>query len=375
MKTPSHFLKALFIFAMLLLGAGCNVAADGSPTPTAEVIQRQTATATPSAEPVMEPSNTSTQTPTVVAPRSTVVVVTPSNTPQPQPTPSPSPTQTLGPWEYTIQPGDTLLAIIGRAPYNYTNQDVMDAIVALNPNMFSRDVLPPVGETILIPRPTATSTPAAVSSNDAGVQTLQMRPNADLPPWSVIGQHSVSSGENVASIINRYNMTMEQFSWINAAVEFIGCNFELPTGGANCNPLIREGQTVNVLYPTPTMTRTPTPSGQETPTATPTHGAAVIITPPDGSVTSGPVTLAWVSVGRLQPDEVYIVQVTDQTAGIVVTEVTRSTNLRLDDSLIPTDGQPHQIEWSITIGRQVSDGTVVPIASGLSVNRFVWQSA
>ena len=330
---------------------------------------------------------------------------TPSVTPVPSDTPLPSPTP--GPWEYVIQPNDTLLFIIQQPPFNYSigDQAVIDAIVRMNDNIVSADFLPPVGETILIPRPTEaplpanvpTADPAQVSQitatgpnvtvdpegvfivppDDPNITMPPMRPNKGLPAGSYLGCHIVRENETVAGIIEQYaGLRIDIFSRLNADLNYSGCDFDIPSGGPLCNPVIRADTCVNVVLPTPTPTPSPTPSGSETPTPTATYIAPRIISPLNGSTVSGGVlTLSWVSSGVLNENETYLIQITDETTGETHNFTTRSTLYRLPSSLIPTDGQTHTFHWTLSVAYRNPDGLYVPVGGG--TNRtltFQWQS-
>ena len=90
-------------------------------------------------------------------------------------------------------------------------------------------------------------------------------------------------GQTIVDIAVTYNTTLEVLAVLNADISFAGCNFEIQSGGPNCNPILQVGQVVLVPAPTPTPTLSPTPSGNETPTPTPTYAAPVVISPPQGA--------------------------------------------------------------------------------------------
>ena len=101
----------------------------------------------------------------------------------------------------------------------------------------------------------------------------------------------------------------------------------------------------------------------------------LIISPPqDANVPAGVFRLEWVSVGVLQPDEVYLVQVSDTTSGQVFNDITRSTSLLLPDSLVPTDGQTHIIDWTVTVAKPNESGIYRVISGPPGMNRFNWMS-
>ena len=161
---------------------------------------------------------------------------------------------------------------------------------------------------------------------------------------------------------------------LNSDVSFAGCNFEVQSGGPNCNPLLQVGQVVFVPAATPTPTLSPTPSGSETPTATPTYAAPMVISPPQGAtVPPGIFRLEWVSAGVLRSEEVYLVQITDTVTGQVFNDVTRSTSLLLPESMIPADGQTHIVNWTVTVAKPSPDGIYQVISGAPEVYRFNWQ--
>jgi LysM repeat protein len=286
------------------------------------------------------------------------------------PTETPTPTPTLGPYEYTIQPGDQLIAIV--RDFGYRTLDILDDVVALN-DMVSADILPPPGTVLLIPRQTATPVPLGVE------QTVQARAtigvNAEGLPDYPVDCHTVRAGETMIGIALDYNMTLEQLDILNPDIPFFGCDFDEVGGGPGCNPPIVENQCVYVFLPTPTPTLSPTPSGSETPTATPTYVAPIVSYPAEGAlVPAGLLRLQWVSVGVLRQGEVYLIQVTDTTTGLVYpSQVSQQTSLLLPAEMIPTDGQTHVFQWSVSVAKPNEQGAY-RIFSGTTTRTFQWQS-
>jgi hypothetical protein len=396
------------LFATLLMTTACNF--NNEPlTPTIEGFTEEPIEPLPDQTEDLLPTATLTPSPsseaTEVADVALEATSTPSETPIPSETPVPSPTP--GPWEYVIQPNDTLLFIIRQPPFNYDigDQAIIDAIVRLNDNIVSADFLPPPGETILIPRPTSAPLPANVPTADPeqvsqvtadgpnividheGVVIVQpdqpnvtmppMRENKGLPAGSYVGCHMVRENETVAGIIEQYaGLRIDIFSRLNADLNYSGCDFDIPSGGPLCNPVIRANTCVNVVLPTPTPTPSPTPSGSETPTPTATFVAPRVIAPIDNSTVSGGVlTLSWVSSGVLDENETYLIQITDQTSGKTNNFTTRSTSYRLPSSLIPTDGQTHTFNWNVSVAYRNPDGLYVPVGGGTNrTMTFQWQS-
>ena len=87
----------------------------------------------------------------------------------------------------------------------------------------------------------------------------------------------------------------------------------------------------------------------------------------------GPLRLQWVSVGLLQPDEFYVVSLTDQTTGALFNDSTRDTFLQVPLEYVPTDGQAHHIVWSVTVELRQPDGLLVPVGGQSIDAEFIWE--
>ena len=358
-------LTILLICAAL---TGCNFSPsqEGGVSPTVERIEiTNFASVTPSLTATLEATESSLAVETATA----TFTVGP-------PTLPPLPTETLGPYEHTIRQGETLGAIIQF--YNYRDFSVIDEIVRINENIPNADRLPGEGAVILIPRQTATPTPEDFTPAPdvfVGAGVAPTSPATGLNVDAPIIQHTVIEGQTIVDIAVQYFTTLEVLAVLNPDISFDGCNFEIPSGGPNCGPLLSVGQLVLVPAPTPTPTLSPTPSGNETSTPTPTYAAPVVISPPQGaSVPGGVFRLEWVSVGVLQSDEVYLVQITDAATGQVFNNITRSTAMQLPVSMIPTDGQSHQINWTVTVARPNPDGVYQVTSGAPEIRTFNWLS-
>jgi hypothetical protein len=188
-------------------------------------------------------------------------------------------------------------------------------------------------------------------------------------------QHSVLEGQTVVDIASEYATTLEVLAQLNPEISFAGCNFNIPSGGENCSPLISIGQLINVPAPTPTPTLSPTPSGSETATPTPTFAAPRVVWPPqDSNVPPSAFRLEWVSVGVLLPSQVYLVQVEDMNAEAKTPFVTRETSYTLPESLIPTDGQAHTFQWTVAVAEPNEQGVYRVVGGESPIRRFTWQS-
>ncbi len=363
-------LRLIGLVCVGLLMVGCSSASQGGVTPTVEAIvatSTEIPTITLRASPslVQEPIQqidvgTSTPTETAAPPTETF-------------TPSPTP----GPYEYTIKANDTLFYIVGQ--FGYTDLStapghIIDQVVRLNDTVQSADLLPGPGTVILVPRQTATPLPENTETAVAIEATAASGPN--IPTPSSIMQIVIQEGDTLVSIAQNYNLTLPQIVILNPQLEISTCNFEIPSGGEGCNIPIKIGDILNLPAPTPTPTLSPTPSGNETATPTATFVAPVVIFPPDGAAAgAGVFSLQWVGVGLLEPDEVYLIQVTDLTANkIVLQAVTRNTSYPLTDSLIPTDGQTHSFSWMVYVAKPNADKVYGRVGGAPPEHLFTWAS-
>ncbi len=354
-----------------LLMVGCSSAPQAGVTPTVEAIvatstELPTLTLTASPTQIQEPVQqiaVSTSTPTATA-------APPSETYTPSPTP--------GPYEYTIQANDTLGFIIAQFGYKDLSTapgHIIDQVVRLNDTIQSADVLPGPGTVILIPRQTATPLPENTETAVAIEATAANVPN--IPTASSVSDYIVQSGDTIVGIAQNYNTTLGILFALNPDLPGIfSCNPEIPSGGPDCNVTLKLGEAIKVPAPTPTPTLSPTPSGSETATPTATFVAPVVIFPPEGaSAGAGVFSLQWVGVGVLNPDEAYLIELTDVTANkIVLQAVTRNTSYPLPDSLIPTDGQTHSFSWMVYVAKPNADRVYGRVGGAPPTHTFSWAS-
>lgn len=359
------------IIAVIL--TACNFSTNDA-TPTAEGIVEEPINPLPEVSNTVEP--TASWTPSA-SPTAPLAVVTSTAMPTEIPTDTPVPTETPGPWEYVIQPGDSLGGIIQKSPHNYQyDQAVIDAVVRINTNISNADVLPPPGTTILIPRPTPVTIITGVDEQGNPITSEQTPSTRDrVSVDGPIGCHTVREGDTAVGIVEDYGgMTLEIMSQLNSDMNFSGCNFEEPSGGVSCSINLQIGQCVNVLLPTPTPTLSPTPSGNETPTLTPTYRAPSLISPPSGvTYTGSTLTLHWDSIGVLESNEYYLVQVTNTETEITWNGITRNTSLRVSESVRPPVGETQQINWRVTVAEQNDQGAYQTIGDPGTVETFNWQ--
>lgn len=368
----------MFAIALLLLSA-CNMNNPNIvPTPTVQSIVTAIPTTIPMATslPISDTPIVPIET-AIPTEQPQISTATMTNTPQP-PTQTSIPTATFGPFEYVIQPDDTLMYIIQLPQHGYDYElDVAQEVVDLNENMTSIDFLPPVGNTILVPRPTSTATPIGAEAT----QTIQAVIGVDnstgalLASGSSVGCYEVEEDDSLVSIASDYNTTLEILSQLNSDLNWFGCDFQLPSGGPECNPTIQIAQCINVPQPTPIPTYTPTPSGNETPTPTPTYLAPRMLYPVNGVVVPpGRFDLQWVGVTGLTADDEYLVEMTDVTSGQKLLQVTESTSFTMLDTFVPTDGQAHTIQWRVSVARQNESGVYGYVGGTGDWRVFEWMS-
>jgi len=346
----------------LLLLAGCNFA-------------RLEPAASPPPPAATRPPDAAVPAALTLAPSPVVLSALATATPRlPRPTVAPSPTR--GPWQHVIQQGETLGYIIQR--YGYRSFDVIDEIVRMNENVTGANLLPGAGSVILIPRPSATPVPAGFTPLPVPPSLLERvaptSPATGLNYDAVINAHEVLAGQTVVDLVVQHNTTLEIISILSPEISFAGCNFGVASGGPNCNPLLAVGQTVRVPAPTPTPTLSPVFTGLETATATPTWMPPRVISPPQqANIPATAFRLQWLSVGILGPDEVYLVQLRDER-DTVHNFVTRETSLLLPEALVPQDGGPREMRWTVSVARADAAG-VYQIISGYPQPRsFRWSS-
>lgn len=379
-----HLIASLTIVVLLITGCNFGVQEVVTPTPNAPVEETIIPTAdmtnTPAPTATSAPTTTPTITPTLEptwTPEPTLAIPTAT----PPPTETPAPTEVLGPWEHLVQQNEQLISII--QIYGYRTMDVIPLIVSMNDNMFNADFLP-VGEVILIPRPTAAasveqeampeSTAVQSTGGQAGVPTIETRSNYYIPSGYQLHPYQVQGGDTVIGIVGRTpGLTLALFNQYNKAISFAGCNFELPGGSANCNPFLVEGMWVNILTPEPPPTATPTFIGNETATPTPTVIAPPMVSPPNGGLASGSVRLSWLSIGILQDQQLYVVTVRNLTTGSIWIDGTLRPNILLPSELMPPAGEEHTIEWSVTVGMRSETGDFYHTGGQGAPSHFTWR--
>lgn len=363
------FLLAAGLLAGAALLSGCELSQNiplPQNTPTQEE-QAQTPTVGQTSTPEASLTATATLSP---------VPQLESATPAP-PTETPTITPTFNPYAtYVIQPSDTMYYILQQPPFSYDSDSwnaIINEILTLNPFMRSADRLPGPGSSIIIPLPSLTPMPEGFTLTQAA------EPNAtqvrDPLANAQIIQVAVEEGQTIIGIAQRNSTTLPIIATLNPQISFFGCDFSNPSGGPGCNVSLSVGDVVNVPALTPTPTLSPTISGSETPTPTPTFSAPSLAFPPQDASAPGRIfSLQWISAGVLNQGEVYLIEIEDQTTSTQHVDVTTGTSYQLPESLVPTDGQVHNMRWRISVAARNEQGVYRYIGATGEWRTFRWQS-
>jgi LysM repeat protein len=273
---------------------------------------------------------------------------TPTPTQPPTATTTPSATLTLTPEAsatpivHVVKSGETIIYI---ASYYGTSSD---AIMKANGLDEAGARMLHIGQELVIP-----------STGPVGGP----QPEGNAKPPQVI--HEVASGETLSSIADKYDTSVESI---------------LAANKLSSPDLIYQGQELVVPLMPPTATPTPTPTSTLTPTPGPPFPAPALLSPADNAVFNGPdaaIVLDWASVGILNDDQVYLVEVETPIGKTPLTYTTQGTSWRLSADLWPS-GQQQTLKWRVTVvGREDTSSEEQPVWRPLSPpaewRRFVWQ--
>jgi LysM repeat protein len=273
------------------------------------------------------------------------------------PTATPAPTFTpIPPVEYTVQSGDTCGGIALRFGVP------LSELAALN-NLDADRCLIRIGEKLVIPVPTPTPGPTETLPPGVTPSPVAAGPTATLPPQIV---YVVKGGDTCIEIAQRFNISLGQLIAQN--------NLD-----ANC--LIRMNQVLTITFATPTPAVSPTPFVLQTPTPRTGYDAPIVMLPQDGAQISGTqeiVTLQWLTVGLLRPDEWYVVQVQPSDAVTVPIFETKATSLKLTQDILG-DRTEREIFWWVQVKRltgvepATGQRTYTELGPPSAARSFVWR--
>ncbi len=285
-------------------------------------------------------------TPVPSATETPTITVTPTDTLIPTETPTLTPEP---PYEYVVQLNDTCYSIAAFF-------DVSANIIILENNLSTNCTDLRVGQTIYVPRPTATPPPPP---------TATLEPAEATRAACQTVEYTVQANDTLSSIAVNYNVPMEAIkSW---------------NGLSTDNVYLDQPLTI------PLCMRAATAGPSPTPTAPPPYPAPSLLLPADGapfSLADISVTLQWASVGTLRDNERYQVTVEDVTAGTGrrLVDYANDTKFIVPVTFRPQDSLPHVMRWWVVTVRQTgTDDQGDPIwsvAGTASTPRvFTWTGA
>src|SRR5450432_52866 len=343
----------------LVLFTGCQSANPAGPTP----IPSPSITAT-----LPEPDQTGTPE-TLLHPVVTATFLAPTAGPVVQ---LPSVTPTPGPFCSAAKKGDTVLSLVSKA--GYASLDVLPAFRELNKMCPTCNDIQE-GKTYCVPQKTPTPTAQGYDLT----QTARAKELPTLmaqPQIAAIATYIVVQDDNIISIQLKTNASLHEICALNdpSPINCGGCQVDKPINQQGCHPTVHIGDVIRIPGPTPTPTITPTLTGSETMTSTPVYAGPKLVSPANADTTAGAVQLVWLPSGILQPDELYLVVITDSTLGKTWEYEATATSYRLPASMIPSDGRPHTMNWQVAAASKAADGSYIKVGKDSLIYTFSWQS-
>ncbi len=299
------------------------------------------------------PTVTYTPTMTPIPTETPPATETPTITPTPLPTDTPRP-----PRFHSVQSGESFFSI------SFIYRVTADSIVAENGLTLDSSIF--AGQDIVIPWPSAT--PPLES------MVLQINEDNVIADVTDCQLYALESGDSVYGLAGKFNVPAEAIVAVNRmtdeSIQF------LQPGDVFCIPRIVYSDTLPPTPgPTPTMTPTGFPAG---PTLLyPTNGTAV---DPENPA----VTLQWVAVKDLEPDEYYMVEIldTDVLDALPLRGFTRDNSFKIpgDWRLALFEPETHEFRWRVSIvkktGERMDGGFIYTYGGRSSADAvFSWLSA
>ena len=269
-----------------------------------------------------------------------------------------TPTATPTPVIYTVVRGDTVEKIA--AAFGITARDLMSA------NGLSSDLIQ-VDQKLTIPT-------GPVELGPAGKPLPTVTPTPKNAIYLVV----VRAGDTIDLIAKRLGSSVEAVVRANDKLE-------------SADTIIRPGD--QLIVPVGTVTGTLSlqfaepPTATPVPTPTPTPGprwpAPFLLSPQDEQTfTGGSVLLQWLTVGTLDPNEVYFVRVVpDAPTQEQLAEVTTGTSLRVSEEWLQRlSRRTNRFTWSVQVARDVRSlgsgqtATFVAVSPSSPLRSFVWEA-
>jgi LysM repeat protein len=266
---------------------------------------------------------------------------TPTQTPYVPATSTPVPQQ-----KYTVVAGDTCGDIAKALGVSYSE---FMSINQLNDARCSRLQ---IGDELIIPGGTNATAATATPAGDAA-------------PAAAGDTYIVKQGDSCSAIAAQFKISIDDIIRLN------------PNLNLNQQCLIQVGDTLNVSEASASTAPLATPYLLLAPTPRAAYPPPVLLTPlDDARIDSPSAILEWLSVGILQPNEIYVVQI--QPAGAITVPIfeTRGTFLRIDDSLMG-DQVELAFAWWVQVRQRIGDQNGIPIYRDVgppsSARRFIWR--
>ncbi len=357
-KHASPFAKLLLTLILIVL-VGCQ--ANVPPVPTVIPTASQTTTITPSAtlSVSLTPSATF---------RSIVSATAPAPVVSGPIAEGPTVAPTQGSYCYTAKAGDTLVSLIAKS--GYADLSVLAETRKLNGMCTTCNDIQ-VGQQYCVPHQTATPTPQGYDAT----RTKQAEEGVGQTKVLAVATYVIVKDDNLMSIQIKTGVSLREICELNNPnpINCGGCDLKKPIGQQGCRPVLHVGDVVKIPGPTATPTITPTLTGSETATPTRSYSAPRLVAPAIGSRVSGVVQLMWLPAGILQPDEVYLIQITDATTDRTWRFDTQATSVRMPPEAQPADGNQHTFNWKVGVARKSAEGALVQIGQESVIFTFIWQ--
>lgn len=270
-----------------------------------------------------------------------------------------TPTATPTPVIYTIVRGDTVEKIA--TAFGISVVDLMAA------NGMSSDLIQ-VDQKLTIP-----TGPVELGPDGKPI------PTAKPTPKNAIYLVVVRAGDTIDLIAKRLGSSVEAVVRANDKLE--SADTIIRPGDQLIVPVGTVTGTLSLEFSDPpTVTPVPTP----TPTPGPRWPAPQPLSPQNGQTfTGGSVLLQWLSVGTLDPNEVYFVRVVpDAPTQEQLAEVTTGTSLRVPaEWLQRLSRRTDRFTWNVQVARDVRSlgsgqtATFVAVSPASPLRDFVWQAS
>lgn len=261
-----------------------------------------------------------TDTPTITPTRTETLIPTETPTLTPEP-----------PFEYIVQTGDTCYSIAAFF-------DVSANIIILNNGLNTSCTDLVVGQTIYVPRPTATPPPAP---------TMTLEPDEATRAACQTVEYTVQENDTLSSIAANYNVPVQAIKdWNGLSTDNVYLG----------RPLI-----------IPLCMRAATPGPSPTPTLPPPYSAPSLLLPSNGAfftLADVSVTLQWAAIATLRENERYQITVQDLTAEYLtglsrqLIDYVTDTKYIIPVSFRPQDDAPHVLLWWVVVVRQTGTDDV-----------------